>query len=106
MLRRMSAALGSVLMLAAPAVLAAGPESAGTVFLQPPAAPAPHANTELGNRIDSVSGLVVAGERLNAGLLRRFYARPWLRADMGDPAGAGQFTVECRVARRRSRSRP
>jgi len=73
MLRRMSAALGSVLMLAAPAVHAAGPEPAGTVFLQPPAAPAPHANTELGNRIGSMSGLVVAGERLNAGLLRRFY---------------------------------
>jgi len=70
----MSAAIGSVLMLAAPAVLAASPEPAGTVFLQPAAAPAPHANTELGSRIDSASGLVVAGERLNAGLLRRFYA--------------------------------
>jgi L,D-transpeptidase YcbB len=31
-------------------------------------------NTELGKRIDSSPELVVAGERLNAGLLRRFYA--------------------------------
>ncbi len=36
---------------------------------------APHANTELGKRIDGAPGLVVAGERLNVGLLRRFYAR-------------------------------
>src|SRR5215472_7037295 len=44
--------------------------------LQPEAvvAPAPHANTELGKRIDSAPELVVAGERLNVGLLRRFYA--------------------------------
>jgi murein L,D-transpeptidase YcbB/YkuD len=34
---------------------------------------APHANTELGRRIESAPELVVAGERLNAGLLRRFY---------------------------------
>jgi murein L,D-transpeptidase YcbB/YkuD len=40
----------------------------------PPASTPPHPNTELGNRIDSAPGLVVAGERLNAGLLRRFYA--------------------------------
>ena len=35
---------------------------------------APHANTELSKRIDSAPELVVAGERLNVGLLRRFYA--------------------------------
>ena len=33
------------------------------------------ANTELGNLIDGAPDLVVAGEPLNAGLLRRFYAR-------------------------------
>ncbi len=53
---------------APPVVLAAGPEPEA-VF-----APAPHANTELGKRIDSAPELVVAGERLNVGLLRRFYA--------------------------------
>jgi L,D-transpeptidase YcbB len=36
---------------------------------------AAHSNTELGNLIDGTPELVVAGERLNAGLLRRFYAR-------------------------------
>jgi L,D-transpeptidase YcbB len=36
--------------------------------------PPPHANTELGKRINSAPELVVAGERLNVGLLRRFYA--------------------------------
>jgi L,D-transpeptidase YcbB len=35
---------------------------------------APHANSELSKRIDSAPELVVAGERLNVGLLRRFYA--------------------------------
>jgi len=35
---------------------------------------APHTNTELGKLIDSAPELVVAGERLNVGLLRRFYA--------------------------------
>ena len=34
-----------------------------------------HANTELGNLIDGAPELVIAGERLNVGLLRRFYAR-------------------------------
>jgi L,D-transpeptidase YcbB len=36
---------------------------------------APHANTELGNLIYGAPELVIAGERVNAGLLRRFYAR-------------------------------
>ena len=39
-----------------------------------PAAHAPHAIAELRKLIDSAPGLVVAGERLNVGLLRRFYA--------------------------------
>src|SRR5262249_1213643 len=52
---------------ATPVVLA-GPQPEAVV------APAPHANTELGKRIGSAPELVVAGERLNVGLLRRFYA--------------------------------
>ncbi len=36
---------------------------------------APHAETELGSLIDGGPELVIAGERLNVGLLRRFYAR-------------------------------
>lgn len=36
---------------------------------------AQHADTELGDLIDGASEVVVAGERLNVGLLRRFYAR-------------------------------
>src|SRR5271169_140072 len=47
---------------------AAGPEPEAVFVL------APHANTELGKLIDSAPELVVAGERLNVGLLRRFYA--------------------------------
>ncbi|MDB5378190.1 MAG: hypothetical protein JWR00_2636 [Rubritepida sp.] len=38
-------------------------------------APVLRADTELGNLSDGAPDLVVAGERLNAGLLRRFYAR-------------------------------
>ena len=45
-----------------------GPQSEAVFAL------APHANTELGKLIDSAPELVVAGERLNVGLLRRFYA--------------------------------
>ncbi len=37
--------------------------------------PAPPANTELGELIDGAPELVIAGERLNVGLLRRFYAQ-------------------------------
>jgi len=53
---------------APPVVLAGGPQSEAGFTL------APHANTELSKRIDSAPELVVAGERLNVGLLRRFYA--------------------------------
>jgi murein L,D-transpeptidase YcbB/YkuD len=38
-------------------------------------APVPHPDTDLGNLIGGGSELIVAGERLNVGLLRRFYAR-------------------------------
>ena len=38
-------------------------------------APAPRSNTELGEMLGGTHDLVVAGEHLNAGLLRRFYAR-------------------------------
>jgi murein L,D-transpeptidase YcbB/YkuD len=41
----------------------------------PPAPMAAYANTELGNLLGSGRELVVAGTRLNVGLLRRFYAR-------------------------------
>ncbi len=34
-----------------------------------------HANTELGNLVKGTPELVIAGERLNVALLRRFYAR-------------------------------
>ncbi len=47
----------------------AGPEP-GPVLVQ-----APQADTELGEMIDGAPELAVAGERLNVGLLRRFYAR-------------------------------
>jgi len=41
----------------------------------PPVSMAASANTELGKLLDSAPELVVAGERLNVELLRRFYAR-------------------------------
>src|SRR6516162_11750520 len=53
---------------APPVVLAARLQPETVVAL------APHAKTELGKLIDSAPELVVAGERLNVGLLRRFYA--------------------------------
>jgi murein L,D-transpeptidase YcbB/YkuD len=46
-----------------------------------PSAPtAAHAYTELGPLLNSAPGLVIAGERLNAGLLRSFYARHGFQA--------------------------
>src|SRR5439155_25185341 len=60
--------------LAASAVLAAPLEPVAVSVLAPPAPTPPHGNIDLRNRIDSAPGLVVAGERLNAALLRRFYA--------------------------------
>lgn len=60
--------------LAAPVVLAAQPGPGGVFGLAPPVATQLYANTEIGKLIDSKPGLVIAGERLNAELLRRFYA--------------------------------
>lgn len=62
-------AFAAACAFAAPAVHAAD-QDLGAVSV-----PAPYANTELGKLIESTPDLVVAGERLNVGLLRRFYAR-------------------------------
>ena len=76
-------ALAAVCAVAMPPALAAPPQPDAAVLVPasltpdetpPSAAPAPRPATELGNRIDSAPGLVVGGERLNVGLLRRFYA--------------------------------
>jgi murein L,D-transpeptidase YcbB/YkuD len=78
--RRATIAGGTVALAAACALAACGadpePDAVGP-DLKPDAVtvPAPHANTELGNLIDGAPELVIAGERLNVGLLRRFYAR-------------------------------
>jgi murein L,D-transpeptidase YcbB/YkuD len=53
---------------APPVVLVAGPKPEAVVAL------APHAKTEIGKLIDGAPELAIAGERLNVGLLRRFYA--------------------------------
>lgn len=69
--RRATIAGGTIALAAACALAGCGAD------LKPEAVSvlAPHANTELGNLIDGAPELVVAGERLNVGLLRRFYAR-------------------------------
>ena len=64
-------ALAAASMLAAPAVLAAEPGGA----FSPPGPAAASINADLGQLLDNTPELVVAGERLNAPLLRRFYAR-------------------------------
>lgn len=61
--------------LAAPAVLAAEPEPGAGFVPLPPAPIAAYANTGLRNLLESAPDLVIAGERLNVALLRRFYAR-------------------------------
>jgi murein L,D-transpeptidase YcbB/YkuD len=69
-------ALAAACALTAPAVLAAGQEPGAAFEPAPaPAAMAAYANADLGRLINSAPELVVAGERLNIGLLRRFYAR-------------------------------
>jgi murein L,D-transpeptidase YcbB/YkuD len=67
---------GGTIALAAACAPAPAPPAILTAGLPPEAvvAGASHANTELGKLIDSTHELVVAGERLNVGLLRRFYA--------------------------------
>lgn len=59
----------------APVVLAAPPATGGAYGLGPPAATQPYAGTEIARLIASPYRLVVFGEPLNVGLLRRFYAR-------------------------------
>ncbi|HVH81827.1 MAG TPA: hypothetical protein VM782_20670, partial [Stellaceae bacterium] len=68
-------ALAVACAFAPPAVLAADqePQAAFAPALRPPITAA--ANTDLGQVINNAPELVVAGERLNLGLLRRFYAR-------------------------------
>jgi L,D-transpeptidase YcbB len=80
LLARIAPIAGGAIALAAcaattPTVPAADQE-AGAAFVA--AAPAPrgaYASAGLGRLIDSAPELAVAGERLNVGLLRRFYAR-------------------------------
>jgi len=68
-------ALAAACVLGAPAGLAAEPDSGRALMPAPAAAVAASANRDLAALIDRAPELVVAGERLNAGLLRRFYAR-------------------------------
>src|SRR5947209_4803717 len=68
-------ALAAACALNAPAGLAADLVSGPALMPATPAAGAADANRDLGELIKSAPELVVAGERLNAGLLRRFYAR-------------------------------
>lgn len=67
-------ALAAACVLAAPVVFAAEQQPGGT--FTPPSAPMlAYADTELGTLLGSGQEFVVAGERLNVALLRRFYAR-------------------------------
>lgn len=69
-------ALAAACALASPAVLAADQEPGSALGTARPVPPmAAYANADLGKLINSVPELVIAGERLNVGLLRRFYAR-------------------------------
>jgi L,D-transpeptidase YcbB len=75
-----SIARGAIALAVASALNATGGLAAdgetGQAFMPVPPAPvAAYANRDLGQLINSAPELVVAGERLNAGLLRRFYAR-------------------------------
>jgi murein L,D-transpeptidase YcbB/YkuD len=75
-----SIARGAIALAVASALNATGGLAAdgetGPAFMPVPPAPvAAYANRDLGQLINSAPELVVAGERLNAGLLRRFYAR-------------------------------
>jgi murein L,D-transpeptidase YcbB/YkuD len=88
-----SVALAAACALAPPAVLAAEQGPGGTFVLAPPAPMAAYADTELRRLLDSGPELVVAGERLNVGLLRRFYARRGFEPVWtARPAQAGSLT--------------
>lgn len=67
-------ALAAASALGAPVVLAADQDLRAAFGPARPAPMAAYANTELGKLIESAPELVIAGERLNVGLLRRFYA--------------------------------
>ena len=72
--------LGAIALAAACALASSAARAAdqapGGIFAPAPSAPvAAFANTELRRLLDSRPEFVVAGERLNVGLLRRFYAR-------------------------------
>ena len=78
LLARVGPIAGVAIALAActpaePTVVAADHEPAATLVSAPPAPMAAYAKTELGDLFGGKS--VVAGERLNVELLRRFYAR-------------------------------
>ena len=73
-MRSLAVALAAACALPALPVLAQGQDS-GRTFASAPPATAAYANTELGMLLGGGPELVVGGERLNAGLLRRFYAR-------------------------------
>jgi murein L,D-transpeptidase YcbB/YkuD len=68
-------ALATACALNAPAVLAADQESGSAFEPAPPAPVAAYANPDLRQLINIAPEFAVAGERLNVGLLRRFYAR-------------------------------
>ncbi len=74
--RRAAIAGGTVALAAACALAACGadPEPDAVPVLASPVL-APRVDTELGNLIDGAPELVIADERPNVGLLRRFYAR-------------------------------
>src|SRR5579862_5194663 len=66
-------AFAAACTLAVSSVIAAEPRTDDVIA---PTTPMPtRGNSELGNRINSSPGLVIAGERLNVPLLRRFYSR-------------------------------
>ncbi|MGA9866184.1 MAG: L,D-transpeptidase family protein [Acetobacteraceae bacterium] len=71
MSRRTTIAGGAMALAAACALAGCGADpEPDAVFVV-----APHAETELGSLIDGSPELIIADERLNVGLLRRFYAR-------------------------------
>jgi murein L,D-transpeptidase YcbB/YkuD len=87
-------ALAASCVIAAPAVLAADSAHGGTSVPAPAAGTAASASTELSKLLDSGPEFVVAGERLNVGLLQRFYARHGFEPVwMSRPAQASALTT-------------
>jgi L,D-transpeptidase YcbB len=93
-------AFAAACALAAPAVLASDQDS-GAAFVPPPAPVMPtplapmaaYTDIDLRKLLDSGPEFVVAGERLNVGLLRRFYARRGFAPIWATrPAQAGALT--------------